>query len=225
MSNEPPPARAYHTMTRIGPRFLLIGGYDGKTTFGDMWWLVNEEDEIAKRALLSPASSLKSPGPNTLKSPPPSTDSKTEAEGITSPLHDLRQRLGLPAIAAAEAPEIASDDKELLALGKGLLSEADQNSPATATSLLKVVRAHWNQSNAQSIQLRELSPLLRDYRRLLGTHQSSEISRVGGLDGEGTTLQIYRFYHLKDANQIRIADIPALLSEYKQLLYLHADLD
>nr|PNR43968.1 hypothetical protein PHYPA_016351 [Physcomitrium patens] len=224
VSNEPPPARAYHTMTRIGPRFLLIGGYDGKTTFGDMWWLVNEEDEIAKRALLSPASSLKSPGPNTLKSPPPSTDSKTEAEGITSPLHDLRQRLGLPAIAAAEAPEIASDDKELLALGKGLLSEADQNSPATATSLLKVVRAHWNQSNAQSIQLRELSPLLRDYRRLLGTHQS-EISRVGGLDGEGTTLQIYRFYHLKDANQIRIADIPALLSEYKQLLYLHADLD
>lgn len=137
VSNEPPPARAYHTMTRIGPRFLLIGGYDGKTTFGDMWWLVNEEDEIAKRALLSPASSLKSPGPNTLKSPPPSTDSKTEAEGITSPLHDLRQRLGLPAIAAAEAPEIASDDKELLALGKGLLSEADQNSPATATSLLK----------------------------------------------------------------------------------------
>ncbi len=42
VSNEPPPPRAYHTMTRIGPRFLLIGGYDGKSTFGDMWWLVSE---------------------------------------------------------------------------------------------------------------------------------------------------------------------------------------
>ena len=42
VSNEPPPARAYHSMTRIGPRFLLIGGYDGKSTFGDMWWLVSE---------------------------------------------------------------------------------------------------------------------------------------------------------------------------------------
>lgn len=42
VSNEPPPPRAYHTMTRIGPRFLLIGGYDGKSTFGDLWWLVSE---------------------------------------------------------------------------------------------------------------------------------------------------------------------------------------
>lgn len=42
VSNEPPPPRAYHTMTRIGSRFLLIGGYDGKSTFSDMWWLVSE---------------------------------------------------------------------------------------------------------------------------------------------------------------------------------------
>ena len=42
VSSEPPPARAYHSMTRIGSRFLLFGGYDGKSTFGDMWWLVPE---------------------------------------------------------------------------------------------------------------------------------------------------------------------------------------
>lgn len=42
VSNEPPPPRAYHTITRIGSRFLLIGGYDGKSTFSDMWWLVSE---------------------------------------------------------------------------------------------------------------------------------------------------------------------------------------
>lgn len=29
-------------MTSIGARHLLIGGFDGKSTFGDLWWLVPE---------------------------------------------------------------------------------------------------------------------------------------------------------------------------------------
>ncbi|KAK3034471.1 hypothetical protein RJ639_033327 [Escallonia herrerae] len=41
-SNEPPPARAYHSMTFIGSRYLLFGGFDGKSTYGDLWWLVPE---------------------------------------------------------------------------------------------------------------------------------------------------------------------------------------
>lgn len=41
-SNEPPPARAYHSVTYVGSRYLLFGGFDGKTTFGDLWWLVPE---------------------------------------------------------------------------------------------------------------------------------------------------------------------------------------
>lgn len=46
-SNEPPPPRAYHSMTSIGSRFLLFGGFDGKNTFGDLWWLVPEGTVIA----------------------------------------------------------------------------------------------------------------------------------------------------------------------------------
>ncbi|XP_050281968.1 protein GLUTELIN PRECURSOR ACCUMULATION 3-like isoform X2 [Quercus robur] len=41
--NEPPAARAYHSMTSIGSRHLLIGGFDGKSTFGNLWWLVPED--------------------------------------------------------------------------------------------------------------------------------------------------------------------------------------
>lgn len=52
VSNEPPPPRAYHTMTRIGSRFLLIGGYDGKSTFSDMWWLVSEGLFLFSQVLL-----------------------------------------------------------------------------------------------------------------------------------------------------------------------------
>lgn len=40
--NESPPARAYHSLTLIGSRYLLFGGFDGKSTFGDFWWLVPE---------------------------------------------------------------------------------------------------------------------------------------------------------------------------------------
>lgn len=42
VSSEAPSARAYHSMTTIGSRHLLFGGFDGKTTFGDLWWLVPE---------------------------------------------------------------------------------------------------------------------------------------------------------------------------------------
>ncbi|KAE8645964.1 hypothetical protein Csa_023882, partial [Cucumis sativus] len=41
--NEAPSARAYHSMNCIGSRHLLFGGFDGKSTFGDLWWLVTED--------------------------------------------------------------------------------------------------------------------------------------------------------------------------------------
>jgi hypothetical protein len=41
-SGDPPPARAYHSMTCVGSRYLLFGGFDGKSTYGDLWWLVPE---------------------------------------------------------------------------------------------------------------------------------------------------------------------------------------
>ena len=41
-SNEPPAARAYHSMNCVGSRYLLFGGFDGKSTYGDLWWLVPE---------------------------------------------------------------------------------------------------------------------------------------------------------------------------------------
>eukprot|EP00897_Mesotaenium_endlicherianum_P004828 jgi/Mesen1/4373/ME000221S03493 len=40
---ETPAARAYHSMTRVGKRLLLLGGYDGKATFDDTWWLVPDD--------------------------------------------------------------------------------------------------------------------------------------------------------------------------------------
>lgn len=50
--NEPPAARAYHSMTSIGARYLLFGGFDGKSTYGDLWWLVPEGIESPSSTLL-----------------------------------------------------------------------------------------------------------------------------------------------------------------------------
>lgn len=222
VSNEPPPPRAYHTMTRIGPRFLLIGGYDGKSTFGDMWWLVSEDDPISKKAVLSPASSFKATGPpSTLL---PQTFPDRSRQGPASPLRELRERLGLPLAAVATSPYTEVIDKELWTLGQGLLPENSQSAP-TVDAILRTVREHWRQSDAHSIQLRELSPLLRDYCRLLTKLHRSGILECEALHGEATKLHTYRFYHLQDANQVRMDDIPSLLTEYKQLLHLHASLE
>lgn len=45
-TNDPPAARAYHTLTCIGSRYLLFGGFDGKSTYGDLWWLVPEGNPV-----------------------------------------------------------------------------------------------------------------------------------------------------------------------------------
>jgi hypothetical protein len=38
-----PSPRAYHTLTHIdGGRFLLVGGYDGKASLGDVWMLTQD---------------------------------------------------------------------------------------------------------------------------------------------------------------------------------------
>lgn len=49
IGNEPPPARAYHSMTCLGSLYLLFGGFDGKSTFGDIWWLVPEGTKFASK--------------------------------------------------------------------------------------------------------------------------------------------------------------------------------
>lgn len=51
--SELPPPRAYHSLTCVGSRFLLFGGFDGKTTFGDLWWLVPEGTSLFHKLFLS----------------------------------------------------------------------------------------------------------------------------------------------------------------------------
>uniref|UniRef100_M4FIB6 Uncharacterized protein n=1 Tax=Brassica campestris TaxID=3711 RepID=M4FIB6_BRACM len=153
-NDEPPPPRAYHTMTSIGARHLLIGGFDGKSTFGDLWWLVPEDDPIAKRSSVPQ-----------LRNPPETKESERDLDTM-----------------AAEA-----------------------------------LRQHWKESTPETLQLKELNALLRDYQRLVTrkyTAQSSLTSTDFGLPGK----QTFTFYHIKTSSELRMDDIPKLLEEYKTLV-------
>ncbi|KAG6550536.1 hypothetical protein Mapa_007905 [Marchantia paleacea] len=222
VTNEPPP-RAYHSMSRIGYRFLLLGGYDGKNTFGDIWWLVSEDDPIAKRASLSPRSSLPSNTSVPSKQREPSQGA-TGKELSPSPLSTLRQRLGLPTVAVAPLViDSSTNDEQLLALGQNLLA-AEGNSPTKdKAAIVKAVRDHWSLCEVQLIRLQELGILLRDYQRLVAGLQSG-LLEDSALHGEASLskMHVYRFNHFNDASQVRMDDIPSLVNEYRQLLHMQS---
>ncbi|EOA26915.1 hypothetical protein CARUB_v10023011mg [Capsella rubella] len=236
ISNEPPPPRAYHTMTSIGARHLLIGGFDGKLTFGDLWWLVPEDDPIAKRSSLPQ-----------VKNPPEIKDSERELDKErgqeVSSIVELQKKMGISVSSELrlQIPE-ESEDQEFVELGSRLI-EGDVGDDRVSTiqvifpfcfsgckivlSCTKILlnekmaaqalRQHWKESTPTTLQLKELCSLLRDYQRLVTrkyTAQSSLTFANFGLPGTET----FTFYHIKSSSELRINDIPKLLEEYKTLL-------
>ncbi|KAL6894404.1 hypothetical protein ACP4OV_008502 [Aristida adscensionis] len=207
-SNEPPPPRAYHSMTSIGSRFLLFGGFDGKNTFGDLWWLVPEDDPIAKRDLAPTVDSNRKPSTMT-----GDTQQSTLKESQTeeSPMIELAKRLGIPhsvEVSPSFVDEI--NDKELVELSSRL---AGHSLPASDQVVsIQALRDHWRTSPPSSIQLQELGPLLRDYQRLiLRRYLENPLPAF-------SEMEVCRFFHLKSASQLRMDDIPTLLNEYGRLL-------
>ncbi|KAL3520858.1 hypothetical protein ACH5RR_019007 [Cinchona calisaya] len=211
-SNERPAARAYHSMTSIASRYLLFGGFDGKSTYGDLWWLVPEEDPIAKRLTTSPPKVI----PANKNSPMAndsfiSQDKENRAEG--SLVSELQKRLEV-SVSHTHHKLIVDEleDKEFTELASQVIGE---KFPSKAVEAL---RHHWNKSSPRSIQLKELSPLLRDYQRLITRHHLDKIELKLQPVESGTERGTYRFYHLRNATKLRMDDIPSLLAEYKELL-------
>ncbi|EFJ22723.1 hypothetical protein SELMODRAFT_416466 [Selaginella moellendorffii] len=195
VTNEPPPARAYHSLTQIGSRFLLFGGFDGKSTFGDTWWLVLEDDPISSRVSSPLVATLPDVG---------SDNNARDEEQLVSPFNILRSRIGLPPAKPAVHESIKTE---------GALNDLAQAIDPHGRSTLESLREHWRKCDARSIRFKELDILLRDYQWLIATEEK-EGKRSGGVE----KIKVHRFYHLQTSNQVRIDDIGPLLMEYKQLL-------
>lgn len=219
IGNEPPPPRAYHTMTCIGARHLLIGGFDGKLTFGDLWWLVPEDDPIAKRSSVPQ-----------VVNPPEIKESERELDKLRVwsrqergqdgfSIVDLQQKMGISVSSGLrlQIPE-ESEDQEFVELGTRLIEGDVVDERASMIQMAaQALRQHWKQSTPRTLQLKELGSLLRDYQRLVTrifTTQSSLTSADFGLPGTKT----FTFYHIKSSSELRINDISKLLEEYKTLV-------
>ncbi|XP_057804192.1 protein GLUTELIN PRECURSOR ACCUMULATION 3 isoform X2 [Salvia miltiorrhiza] len=207
-SNEPPAARAYHSMNCAGTRYLLFGGFDGKSTYGDLWWLVPEDDPIAKRSGISSSEVVPE-----IYTTMEEKESQREGDAIT----ELQKRLEVSGLLSKSMHIVDEmEDKELIqqALRVGG-KETVSNMQA-----VQALRDHWMRSAPESITLKEITPLLHDYQRLITRHHigkvGSNLELVGlGFAGKGAS---FRFYHIKTASQLRLNDIPNLLAEYKELL-------
>ncbi|KAK9283839.1 hypothetical protein L1049_012093 [Liquidambar formosana] len=220
-SNEPPPARAYHSMTCIGSRYLLFGGFDGKSTFGDLWWLVPEEDPIAKRLDASPPKIL-SENKDVATTNDTLQSALKESQKEESAVSELRKKLEISV--SLSSPELRIidelEDTEFLELASRFTEESvssDGKNSKTQKAAL-ALRDHWRMSTPRSIPLKELGPLLRDYQRLINRHHMvNGRSDLQSLESDFPGQEAFRFYHIKTASQLRMDDIPKLLEEYKQL--------
>lgn len=214
-TNEPPATRAYHSMTCIGSRFLLFGGFDGKLTFGDLWWLVPEEDPIAKRVMNSLPTAIPEKNDATLANDNDTSEPK-ERHWKMSAFSELLKQSEVKVTHYRRNPVLDElDDKEFIELASVLVREK------TLTNLQAVdaLREHWKHSSARSIQLKELGPLLRDYQRLITRHCLENIEpNLHSMDYGLPEKETYRFYHTRNASQLRMDDIPILLEEYKKLV-------
>ncbi|KAL7584542.1 protein GLUTELIN PRECURSOR ACCUMULATION 3 [Lactuca sativa] len=199
-NTEAPAARAYHSMTCIGSRYLLFGGFDGKLTFGDLWWLVPEDDPISKRSEVIQET----------RNDFQSETKENDMEG--SAISELQKRLNISVSFSGHNLQIVheSEDKEFLELASRINGNKSFNNKQAVDAL----REHWQNSSPKSIPLKELNPLLRDYKRLITRHH---LSKVGSNLQSENEKDAFRFYHITNASQLRMSDIPNLLTEYKQL--------
>uniref|UniRef100_A0A2P2KHG1 Uncharacterized protein n=1 Tax=Rhizophora mucronata TaxID=61149 RepID=A0A2P2KHG1_RHIMU len=193
-AGDPPAARAYHSLLCIGSRYLLFGGYDGKSTFGDLWWLVPEGDPIAKWLAVSPSRKFSE---NSETDGVQSTIKESQREDFA--MSELQKRLEISVSLSSSGLQVVdeSEDKEFLELATGFISDRASDDGQG----IQALREHWGNAAPRSLPLKELGPLLRDYQRLIARHDlangradlSFKESNFPGKDS-------YRFYHMKSTH-------------------------
>ncbi|PNX77133.1 hypothetical protein L195_g033095 [Trifolium pratense] len=192
-------------MTAIGSRYLLIGGFDGKSTYGEPWWLVPQDDPIATRLTAAPprnipeskdAASLNDPACRELIY---SHRLCQENQSEKFPLAELQRRLQISVSQPNSRIPIVNEleDKELLELASRL---AGENVSANSPKAIEALREYWKKAEPNTIKFKELGPLLRDYQRLIHRlHlEKSASDQQPGFDEH----VIYQFYHVKNVSQV-----------------------
>uniref|UniRef100_A0A251UQI9 Putative galactose oxidase/kelch repeat superfamily protein n=1 Tax=Helianthus annuus TaxID=4232 RepID=A0A251UQI9_HELAN len=194
---EAPSPRAYHTMTSIGSRYLLFGGFDGKVTHGDLWWLVPEDDPITKRLSASPSEAIHESHDSSMSSGFRSKTKENHMDG--SAISELQKRLNISVSFSGGLQIIHEhEDKEFLELA----SRITGNTTFTNKQAAQALREHWRNSTPKSLRLKELSVLLRDYQRLISRHHLANVgSHLQSTESGFIEKDTFRLYHITNASQ------------------------
>ncbi|XP_042955812.1 protein GLUTELIN PRECURSOR ACCUMULATION 3 isoform X2 [Carya illinoinensis] len=220
LPGQAPSPRCGHTVTSGGHYLLLFGGHGtgGWLSRYDIYYndctILDRKDPIAKRLTAAP-----------LKGFPEDKDVATNnniqsalegSQREQSAVSELQRRLEISVLLSSSGLPIVNEleDKEFLELASTLTGERVSSN----LQAIEALRDHWRKAVPRSIPLKELGPLLRDYQRLIAHHQlANNGSDLHSIESGFLGKDAYRFYHIKNASQLRMDDIPKLLAEYKQL--------
>ncbi|WZZ49200.1 hypothetical protein YC2023_049307 [Brassica napus] len=241
LPGQAPSSRCGHTVTSGGHYLLLFGGHGtgGWLSRYDVYYndtiILDRDDPIAKRSSVPQLRNL----PETKESER-ELDTERGQEGST--IVDLQKEMGISVSSGLrlQIPE-ESEDEEFVELGTRLIEGDVIDNRASMIQVVfsscrdcvilvlkmllnekmaaEALRQHWKESTPQTLQLKELGSLLRDYQRLVTrkyTAQSSLTSTDFGLPGK----QTFTFYHIRSSSELRMDDIPKLLEEYKTTLLI-----
>uniref|UniRef100_A0A0D9W138 Ferredoxin-1, chloroplastic n=1 Tax=Leersia perrieri TaxID=77586 RepID=A0A0D9W138_9ORYZ len=203
LPGQTPAPRCGHSVTSGGPYLLLFGGHGtgGWLSRYDVYYneciILDRDDPIAKRDLVPNVDSDSKPSNVTGSAAGAQHSSSQESQAGESPMTDLAKRLGIPL--SLEGPASFVDeinDKELIELHSLIFGESPPTSDQHAC--IQALRDHWTSITANSIQLQELGPLLRDYQRLiLRRYLETSFPSFGEREVH------HRFFHLKTASERR----------------------
>ncbi|GJP51998.1 hypothetical protein CLOM_g11122 [Closterium sp. NIES-68] len=174
----PPAPRAYHTVTAVGSRFVCVGGFDGKTTFGDVWWLVPADDPWAvrdeqlcsKRVALEAAIRQASAVAGGMASPSLAPAPAVAASALPAPTFGLLPSSAAAAAAASAAASAARRFNDSLVAQ--ILAPAASAAAAAATVVVDAAGAVGAELN-KAAEERELLHQLSDLHRRVGLKSPS----------------------------------------------------
>lgn len=230
---EEPSERAFHSLTLMGRnKLLLFGGYNGKSTYGDMWYLhVSDDVTLASVAQEdAPATSAATSVQNitsAITSKIFARQAKAETESPDwmqmnasseqeSMLGCLRQRLGLPRTRGAGGSTEGKDTtKEAKVMIIKIATRLDPKMPKDLSreAALDRVRSFFTTVEPEDLTPDDVQALLYDYKCILP-------KLLGRARREGTDLaEIARWNHV-EAGDVKLSEIPELCKTYRELLAL-----
>ncbi|QDZ17607.1 galactose oxidase [Chloropicon primus] len=232
---EEPSERAHHSLTLVDKnKLLLFGGYNGKSTYGDMWFLEGSDDELLPSAtgadeMTTAASSVQNltsaitskifarqtPKADREDANPGWMQMNSSAEQ-TSILGCLRQRMGLPRNPAAGTPHRQEEESRLKEAQLQILKIAMKVDPSLPRELgkeaaLARARSFFTTVEPENLTPEDVQALLYDYKCILPKLLAR--ARQQGKDISSIT----KWNHV-EYGDIKISEIPDLCEVYKELV-------